>query len=183
MDCTAFLVGLDNKQGSIAYETAQRAGFSTIKPFTSLADVEKQTVNSAICFFLFEEVSDILSLSETIKPIRLCKRHDVRFFPLIYLCDEPSSDIIRQCISNGFDDIIVNPKTNSNIKQRLIKQLDSIITYFETDSFFGPDRRRIADINLSKNANLRGKEKCLQIKFTRNVQNGSAIKSSIVQAA
>lgn len=183
MDCAAFLVGLNNKQGSIAYEIAERAGFSVIKPFISLADVETQTVNNAVCFFIFEEVNDLLSLRKTIKPIRSCKRHNVRFFPLIYLCNEPSSSVIKQCISNGFDDIIVNPKNNTNTKQRLIKQLDSTVTYFETDNFFGPDRRRIADNNLSENTDLRGKEKCLQIKFTRNSQSGIVIKTSIVQAA
>ncbi len=182
MDCTAFLVGSSNKE-SLSYKIARNVGFTSILPFNSLAEVEKQSVYTPICFFLFEEVSDISLLDDIIKRIRRCKRHNVRFFPLIYLCNTPSPVTIKQCITLGFDDVIAQPKNYTHAVERFNKQLNSTLIYYETDFFFGPDRRRIADINLSRNHVTRGVEACLQYKFNRDSIHGVSILSKVTQAA
>lgn len=188
LKCAAFLFDenlnvSNNNTNSFAKEIAHGVGFSSVLQYNSLAQVEKQSTQTPICFFLFEQVSDISQLNKIMKQLRTCKRHNVRFFPLIYLCDFPSPEIITQCISMGFDDIITKPTDEVGVKKRLSMQLERPLTYYETDGFFGPDRRRIAGKNQLKKTQQRGIEKCLQYKFERNTKEGISIISKTIEAA
>ncbi len=181
--CSAFLLGSDDKPGKATYKIVENAGFASIFPFTSLADIERVSAQTPICFILFEQVDNILSLQSVLGRFRKCRRQNVRFFPLIYLCNTPSPKTIRQCVNIGFDDIIALPIDDEGLKSRLARQLNRTIIYFETKDFFGPDRRRISDKYLSTNPIPRGVEKCLQYKFIRDVEKGIIISSKAYQPA
>ncbi|MCF6343464.1 MAG: hypothetical protein L3J15_02140 [Devosiaceae bacterium] len=190
MKCAAYLVEADETNltapptisVSSLQNIAQQAKFLTINTHFSIEDIEQQTAHTPVCFILFEHTSDIMVYEELVKEIRSCKRHNIRFFPLIYLCEKPIPAVIRRCITIGFDDVIAGPFDNNPIRKRLMMQFNCEIVYFETPTYFGPDRRRHADKNLSKSSIMRGKEKCLQIKFSRNISGGISIFSRIMRA-
>ncbi len=181
IECSAFLV--ESKNNNFVKNLAQRAGFSHILHFSSLAQVEQQAKQTPICFFLFGQIDNFSKVSEILRPIRICKRHNVRFFPIIHLCDNPSSEIIKQSIANGFDDIIASPINDETINRRLRKHLNNMAIYYETARFFGPDRRRIVENNQIKRAPARGIEKCMQYSFIRDPKTGVKIVNKVIEAA
>ena len=180
-ECAAFLVEPQNNNS--IQELAQRAGFSHIFRFSSLAQVEQQTRQTPICFFLFGQIDDFSKLSEILHPIRICKRHNVRFFPIIHFCNNPSPEIIKQYIVNGFDDIITGLVDDKSINKRLNKHLNNMMIYYETAQFFGPDRRRIVENEQIKKAPARGVEKCVQYSFIRDPKIGVKIVNKVIEAA
>ena len=41
----------------------------------------------------------------------------------------------------GFDDVIAMPYTGSDLSERIFRQVGRTHTYYETATYFGPDRR------------------------------------------
>jgi len=174
MDTIAYYIGADNDFLSVSNELAASIGFKEINKFTNLAQIELQTLENPVCFFLFDETQEVKSLKKIVDRIRACKRHKIRFFPLIYLCSNPSPDIIRQTLALGFDDVIIKP-FNNNIKTRLQLQIDKNIIYYETSEYFGPDRRRLdSKQKITKRETQKGIKYC-QYKFLRCLENGTKI--------
>ena len=64
----------------------------------------------------------------------------VRFAPLIYFARHPALDTIRACISMGFDDVIALP-FGEGVSDRILRQIGRLHVYYETETYFGPDRR------------------------------------------
>jgi len=182
MKSIVFLIGADEVPKSNAKQLATEIGFSEIKNYSNMIEIEQQSISYPVSFFLFEQISNVNIYKEVIESIRSCKRLKLRFSPLILLSDSPTPEFIRQSITIGFDDIISQPYQGSCIKERLAKQIDHSITYYETPKFFGPDRRRNTDNSLTTNINRRGVEKCRQFKFVRNLTNGISITKETIDA-
>ena len=81
----------------------------------------------------------------TLKPvadaIRFSSDLRLRFLPLIYFSPEPSVESIRACIQMGFDDVIALPYLSGDLSIRISRQVGNTHTYYETPTYFGPDRR------------------------------------------
>jgi len=180
MNSAAFLVGSGDGPPSASRDMANYAGFAVTRTFTNLADVEQQTNRTPICFFLFEQVPDITMLADIVRPIRRCKRQDVRFSPLIYLCDTPSREVIRGCISMGFDDIIARPFECSRVNERLAKQVGRPVNYYETEKSFGPYRRTDSRGYFPTKTDINGGQH-RQLKFVRNLITGISILSTRIE--
>ena len=68
---------------------------------------------------------------------------DVRYAPVVLFAADGPFEQYLSYIDMGFDDIITLPENATIVEQRLIAQLDTEHTYFETATYFGPDRRRM----------------------------------------
>ncbi len=176
MNATAYYVGLSDDLPAASKELAKEIGFCAIKKFTTLTDVERQILQTPICFFIFDQVPDIKQLQSIVKPIRSCKRHNIRFSALIYLCNIPSPNTIREGIVMGFDDVIAKPFDGKKAKLRVESQIDKIIPYFETDQYFGPDRRRLQEKQPALKTENRNKKQYHHYKFIRDLKTGIIIK-------
>ena len=139
---TAYIVESGREPDLNLIDTVKNAGFSVIEPFSGLSTVERRMAETPICFFLFTHTRDTEPLRRVVHQVRSCKRRNVRFSPLIYFCQNPSQELIANCLSLGFDDVITLPQKAAQIGNRLNFQLNKPIVYFETPHYFGPDRRR-----------------------------------------
>lgn len=139
MNFTTFLVGADGPTDALINNACQ-TGFDSVKPYPGLGAVERELASVPTVFFLFSPVIDIFALNEIIRPLRSCKRRDVRFSPMIYFCNHASPELIRDCIEVGFDDVVTMPFSHAYFQERLLQQLDRAITYCETGIYFGPVR-------------------------------------------
>ena len=54
---------------------------------------------------------------------------------------DPDIETIKSCIKMGFDDVIALPFASGDIGDRIARQVGRIQTYYETSTYFGPDRR------------------------------------------
>ncbi|MCW5721230.1 MAG: hypothetical protein KIS86_08815 [Devosia sp.] len=145
MNAYAYVIGPRNGPGAALFEMAQAIGFAGVSSFRGLAQVEEQTLVTPICYFLFATVPEPASLRPLVEAVRFCPKGRVRFSPLVYFATDSSLDIIKACVNMGFDDIVALPHPLRSLRQRIERQVGQAMTYYETASYFGPDRRKGAD--------------------------------------
>lgn len=141
MNACAYVVGPRNGPAATLLNLAPRFGFGTVLPYGGVAAAERQVLATPLCFFFFAEVPDVRVMNSTAQAIRFSAGRRLRFSPLIYFCLNPALETIRTCINMGFDDVITPPFAPQRVTERLSRQIDTSLTYFETSSYFGPDRR------------------------------------------
>jgi len=85
-------------------------------------------------------------------------------------------------VNAGFDDILTIPWVASSIKDRLAKQVNTKNIYYETNSYFGPDRCRYNLDEGMRNANgpLPSGHGYRRYEFIRNKFAGVQITQDIV---
>ncbi len=141
MRAFSFIVGPQDGPGAALMELAQTIGFAGISPFTTIARAEQQVQQTPICFFLFAATENVGDLRGVADAIRFNSTRRLRFSPLIYFSESPSADGISDCLKMGFDDIITMPFTPARVSGRIRRQIGRSLHYYETATYFGPDRR------------------------------------------
>lgn len=141
MNIAAYVVGPQDGSGAGLMAMARRVDFSVVLPYGGMMQAEHQVSRTPICFFLFAAVPDVEALRGVAQSIRFSPRRQIRYAPLIYFSESPSSDTIRRCVHMGFDDVITMPFSRVRLQARINRQIGRPLTYFETIDYFGPDRR------------------------------------------
>jgi len=139
-----FATNMGNTPNSVALigDIAAELEFATVRPYMGPKDAERLSKIHPINFFLFDYSSDFQKSVDQITALRSSHQLRLRFAPLICFIETPSKETIIECVNAGFDDVLTIPWVASSIKSRLAKQVNTKAIYFETDSYFGPDRRR-----------------------------------------
>ncbi|MDB5506050.1 MAG: hypothetical protein JWR75_688 [Devosia sp.] len=137
----AFVVGADHGPGATLLEIVRGLGFASTSRFSTLAAADHHTQHSPLAFFLFSAVEDVETLRPIAEAVRAHPARKLQFSPLIYFSHSPSLDTIRHCINMGFDDVITLPFSQARVQERIQRQIGQPLAYFETSSYFGPDRR------------------------------------------
>lgn len=141
MKATAYVVGPSDGPGAALTEMVKRFNFASVRPYAGVAQAEQQARQTPVCFFLFGAVAEVDTLRGVAEAIRFSASRRIRFSPLIYFSESPSIEAITSCINMGFDDVITMPFTRSRVMERINRQVGSRFIYYETASYFGPDRR------------------------------------------
>ena len=174
MDATAYIVGPQDGPGAGIRDLALELGFEAVLAYQGLAQAEQQAQKTPVCFFLFAAVDDLTTLAPVAEEIRFCPHRRVRVSPLIYFAESPSAQSIRACVHMGFDDIITLPFTRDRLTERLLRQLDTNLTYFETGGYFGPERRGRLPADAMTAASRRGGH-YRRIEIVRSLTNGVTV--------
>jgi hypothetical protein len=141
LNASAFVVGPRDGASAALQDLARAIGFMPVERYAGLARAEKQVRQTPIVFFLCAEVADIASLKPMADAIRFSPSLDLRFSPLIYFARSLSVEAIKQCVGMGFDDVISLPYRGGDLSERIFRQVGTTQTYYETATYFGPDRR------------------------------------------
>jgi hypothetical protein len=141
MRAFAYVVASEGSSGAGLKELARQIGFEAVQDFKTVAAAEQQALATPLIYFLFGAVARPLSLRPIARSIRAAESPRVRFAPTIYFSETPSLEAIRSCINMGFDDIITLPFALGRVEERLDRQLERPLVYYETATYFGPDRR------------------------------------------
>ncbi len=122
-------------------ELARGIGLGPIHRYSDLAKAEAQTAETPLVFFLFAATDDVRRLKPLADAIRFSPGRRLRFSPLIYFARGPSIEAIRSCINMGFDDVIALPYEGPSLEHRIAQQIGQTCVFYETSTYFGPDRR------------------------------------------
>jgi hypothetical protein len=141
MRAYAYVVGADSGPGAALIDMAHGLGFAGVAPFSTIAQAEQQIQITPVCFFLFAAAESPENLRGIADAIRFSTARRLRFSPLIYFAESPSVEAIKACLNMGFDDIITMPFTRRRVLERVSRQVGQSLVYYETPSYFGPDRR------------------------------------------
>jgi hypothetical protein len=174
MHAYAYVVGPLDGPGKGLLDLARSLGFAGASPFATLAEADAQTQQTPICFFLFAATDNPRTLRGVADAIRFSPTRRLRFSPLIYFAESPSVEGITACLNMGFDDIITMPFARQRVLERLGRQIGQTQIYFETASYFGPDRRgRIQ--SRSPGAESRTGGEFRRFEIVRHLTTGTAI--------
>lgn len=143
---SAYILGADNAAVMRLDGLVRSAGFAQTRRFVSASDVVQRR-HAHIAFIFLDEALDPATLAAVRADIRGCADAGLRFMPIIQFSRDVSAKARRAKAALGFDDVIDPEGTGEEIARRLEMQLDRNRDYFETATYFGPDRRlgRAAD--------------------------------------
>ncbi len=133
-------------------------GFTTVERYQGLAQAEKRIAETPLVFFLFAAVADVETLKPIADAIRFSATYRLRFAPLIYLAREMSLPTLTRCVQMGFDDVVTLPYAGANLGERVMRQVGKAKIYYETATYFGPDRRNRLGENRSLGSEYGGGE-------------------------
>jgi hypothetical protein len=74
----------------------------------------------------------------------------------------------------GFDDIIALPYSAGDLSERILRQVGRTHTYYETATYFGPDRRNRTGHERSTDSDHGGGQ-FRRIEIVRNPESGVAV--------
>jgi hypothetical protein len=137
--CVACLVGETAGQRRTLETLAIRTGFGSINVDESGAGFPDKADRRLSFFFFHCQVGSDL-LRATLKRIRTDDQ--LRFSPSVLIVGECSESDALRYINLGFDDIVVLPEAAKILERRFTNQMAAPVPYFETGTYFGPDRRR-----------------------------------------
>ena len=142
MFASAFIVGPDDGPGLALEQLAQDVGFRHVLWLNDLTEAEEQTKQTPICFFFFSSALDPELTKEIVSALRSSRNRQIKFAPLVAFCEEPTEKAIRCYLNAGFDDILIPPFNARTASDRLRYLVRHHTVFFETKTYFGPDRRR-----------------------------------------
>ena len=141
MKASAFVVGPRGRAGESLQDLARSMSFATVERYQGLNRAERRLEETPLVFFLCAAVADVGSLKPMADAVRFSASLKLRFSPLIYFARHVAEADIKRCIQMGFDDIIALPFTSGDIAERILRQVGRPLVYYETPTYFGPDRR------------------------------------------
>jgi len=138
---------------------------------------EYQTKKTPICFFLLALDCAEQNIPVIARALRSSRNRQIKYAPLIGFAEVANPKMINFCLQLGFDDILLPPFSRKTINSRLKKHLNRNITFFETNEYFGPDRRTDFNENaLAKPHPKRGEGgDHRKIVIRRNLETGVSI--------
>lgn len=137
--CVAQLIGRGDDQIRMLERIGHRAGFVELQPLGGGAGASDRKLN----YFLVHHGLGAGALEGVLRSVRSSIIDDVRYAPVVlFAADGPFEEYLGY-IQMGFDDVITLPEKAAIVEQRLVAQLGSEHMYFDTATYFGPDRRRM----------------------------------------
>jgi hypothetical protein len=171
MRAYAFVVGPEDGPGKALAILARSLDFFGVSRFSTLAEAEEQSRQTPVCYFLFAATEEVRMLRSVADAIRFSPARGLRFSPLIYFAQDPSVETITACINLGFDDVVTLPTDRRRMIERLGRHVGQKQVYYETATYFGPDRRgRLTGPAHGVEARIGGRYRRLEI--VRNLQSG-----------
>lgn len=141
--CRAYIVAQTPAQIRSLVNLAERAGFGFVGTVLGERRVAIEAPRGEVLyFFLHHRLSDQV-MQSIIRRIRDSREDPIRFAPICLIIDDCPFETIIKYVRLGFDDVIALPEKRDVLVGRLVSQLETEHTYFETADYLGPDRRRM----------------------------------------
>ncbi|MGV3574242.1 MAG: hypothetical protein ACO1O4_03780 [Devosia sp.] len=175
MNAYAYVVGPGDTAWQTLFDAAGNLGFAGVSDYRGISQVEQQAGETPVCYFLFSAVADLRQLRPVADAIRFSAARTIRFSPMVYCAEEPSVETIMALINMGFDDIVALPQSTSKLRERLGRQIGHNMVFYETDGYFGPDRRnRVAGLKSNPVVNRVGGP-FRRLEIVRNLLDGVSV--------
>lgn len=177
---TAFIVGPRDGPGAALADLARLLGFASVLPYQDAAAAEQQAARTPLLFFFFAAVDETAALRPAAAAIRGFPGRRLRFSPLVYFPESPQPEAVRLCVQLGFDDVMTLPFSPERVQERLARQVNRPLAFFETPTYFGPDRRGEAHAG---NTERRGGGRHRRFEIVRTPASGVSILRDDMNAA
>jgi hypothetical protein len=140
--CAAYLIARNESHTSALERLAHRLGFHHVEPLFSRKSFHPER-HPALKFFLMYRNMDEQLMITVRDVIRACSDPNIRFAPIVLFADDCDFESYLRFVKMGFDDVLTLPDKKDLLVKRLESQVNADHTYFETETYLGPDRRRM----------------------------------------
>jgi hypothetical protein len=141
--CHACVVGGDDHRLRSLSTMAGRIGFASVAAVPDGGMPLPDPHGTPLTYFLVHHRLEEEAMHAIIGAIRGSEDDSICFAPLILIIDDCPFELVLRYIRFGYDDVISLPEKRDVLVARLSHQLDCETVYFQTDSYLGPDRRRM----------------------------------------
>lgn len=180
VNASAFVVGPRDGTGAALQDMARSLHFAAVERYQGLHRVEKRVETTPLVFFFCAAVDDVATLKPMAEAVRFSVSLKLRFSPLIYFARNVALPDIKRCIAMGFDDIIALPYSAGDLGERIMRQVGRPQIYYETPTYFGPDRRNRMGENRSTGSDHGGGHH-RRIEIIRTLDRGVDVLSDDLQ--
>lgn len=139
--CVAVIVAHDDRDGAALRALAERVGFGSIRTISD--DPHHEDPENRLTFFLVHYGIGNAVKKLLLSRLRSTPADSVRFAPIVLFIPDGPSEQILFYIGMGFDDVICLPENSHILALRLATQITQEHLYIETQTYLGPDRRRM----------------------------------------
>lgn len=137
-ECNAFIIAPSNDEAAQLVSMAERVGFGDVA-----TSFQPHAMQHGLTFFVLHFRLNDDAMGAVIEQVRHSADDETRYAPIILFTDDCPVDRLLRYIQLGFDDVIALPEKREVLEARLAGQLKAEHVYFETDTYLGPDRRRM----------------------------------------
>lgn len=138
--CGAYLLTADQTAYDRLSARVRAIGFEGCRPFVSARDIVLRSEFPLNFLFLHDSI-DPATMAATFVDVRWSEEKEIRFMPVILLAEHASTREIHELWKLGFDDMFDNLADTASLATRLMRQTTEVQHYFETNDYFGPNRR------------------------------------------
>jgi DNA-binding NarL/FixJ family response regulator len=139
--CQALVVAHGEQHTGMMLRLCRSVGFGEATDLSELAFASIEQ-NRVIYILMHYDLGDGAK-EKLLATLRRVERPEISFAPVVlFMPDIPYDDMLKY-IEMGFDDVVCLPEKIDVLHNRLEKQLNSDQVYVRTDTYFGPDRRRM----------------------------------------
>ena len=150
---------------------AEAVGFGFVGTILGERRVAVEAARSDIVFFIVHfNLPDSL-MHAVIRQIRSARQDAIRFAPIMLVIGDCPFEMVLKYVRFGYDDVLVLPEKRDNLAGRFRNQLNADHVYFETDTYLGPDRRRM-EFGISHDERRKGIAPFVRLSVHRSVETG-----------
>ncbi len=139
--CTALALAEDSVWVDAIFDLCEAAGFGECRRYHSPDDVTGFRRTTPPVLFLCDKLGPEVA-SRALAGVRQHPVMELRFTPIIMITTDRTETSILRYIQTGYDDIIVYPCEPEAAATRVLGQFNQMQNYYQTETYFGPDRRR-----------------------------------------
>jgi hypothetical protein len=171
-NCRAHLVAETDPQLRTLDQLAIRTGFRTVVHGEPGRFSEER---SSVFFFFHYQIAEAHRRG-MLGALRSHPDPTIRFAPAIMIIGTCTAAEVAGYIAQGFDDIVSLPEKAGVLQRRFASQLDTLIRYYETPDYFGPDRRRLQQTSTGFfESRAKGNDRHRRYSIRRSPQTGVQI--------
>ncbi len=171
-NCRAYVVAQTAPQNRSLLHLAERVGFGFIGTVFGEHAVSVSAVEPGLAFFLIHHLVPDSAMTAMMSRIRGNENGLLRYAPILLVVRDCPPETVIKYVRMGYNDVLTLPQKREEIIARLLAQLTGEHLYIETESYFGPDRRRLDLDGNASDARFRPGSPHMRIFITRSVRNG-----------
>jgi len=141
-NCHALLAGSDKGWMTQMANLARQVGFESCATLRSERSLKAYRLGPLPFIFVHSRANKELQ-AEALAIVRGHYDLNLRFLPVILMTEERGYEEVKAFVKAGYDDVIITPCPTSTLMHRLQLQISEPWDYFQTSTYFGPDRRRL----------------------------------------
>lgn len=140
-ECAAVTIASTPEDKLLMQDLGEHMGLSPVVDIARLPEVGER-----LAFFLVHNDVPDQAKMRLIAGVRAQAEPRRRYAPVICLVPRGPRHLIVPLVEMGFDEVLFHGDTESQMLDKLSRQLNRQLMYVQTATYFGPDRRRIETV-------------------------------------